>query len=147
MARKWLNKAAYRYSVFSQLSVKIKYMDTYTLVVLILIGIAAGTLGGMFGVGGGLIIVPALMLALNLGPKEAQGTSVAVMLPPIGILAAMNYYKAGYLDIKYALVIALAFIVGGWFGSKLAISLPDVLMKKIFAGFMLLTALKMLFGK
>jgi hypothetical protein len=59
----------------------------------------------------------------------------------------MNYYKAGYLDIKYALVIALAFIVGGWFGSKLAISLPDVLMKKIFAGFMLLTALKMLFGK
>jgi uncharacterized membrane protein YfcA len=122
-------------------------MDTYTLVVLILIGIAAGTLGGMFGVGGGLIIVPALMLALNLGPKEAQGTSVAVMLPPIGILAAMNYYKAGYLDIKYALVIALAFIVGGWFGSKLAISLPDVLMKKIFAGFMLLTALKMLFGK
>jgi uncharacterized membrane protein YfcA len=122
-------------------------MDTYTLVVLILIGIAAGVLGGMFGVGGGLIIVPALMLALNLGPKEAQGTSVAVMLPPIGILAAMNYYKAGYLDIKYALVIAVAFIFGGWFGSKLAISLPVDIMKKLFAGFMMITALKMFFGK
>ena len=122
-------------------------MDITTLIILVLIGISAGVLGGMFGVGGGLIIVPALMLALGLGPKEAQGTSVAVMLPPIGILAAMNYYKAGYLNMKYALVIALAFIVGGWFGSKLAISLPDAIMKKVFAGFMILTAAKMLFGK
>ncbi len=122
-------------------------MDITTLIILVLIGISAGVLGGMFGVGGGLIIVPALMLALGLGPKEAQGTSVAVMLPPIGILAAMNYYKAGYLNMKYALVIALAFIVGGWFGSKLAISLPDAIMKKVFAGFMILTAVKMLFGK
>ena len=122
-------------------------MDALTLFILVLIGLAAGVLGGMFGVGGGLIIVPALMLALSLGPKEAQGTSVAVMLPPIGILAAMNYYKAGYLNIKYALVIALAFIVGGWFGSKLAIMLPDAMMKKVFAGFMLITAIKMLWGK
>jgi len=122
-------------------------MDAITLFILVLIGLAAGVLGGMFGVGGGLIIVPALMLALSLGPKEAQGTSVAVMLPPIGILAAMNYYKAGYLNIKYALVIALAFIVGGWFGSKLAIMLPDAMMKKVFAGFMLITAIKMLWGK
>jgi uncharacterized membrane protein YfcA len=122
-------------------------MDAYTLFVLTLIGLAAGALGGMFGVGGGLIIVPALMLALSLGPKEAQGTSVAVMLPPIGILAAMNYYKAGYLNMKYALVIAIAFILGGWFGSKLAIALPDVIMKRVFAGFMILTGLRMLFGK
>ena len=122
-------------------------MDAITIFIMVLIGLDAGVLGGMFGVGGGLIIVPALMLALSLGPKEAQGTSVAVMLPPIGILAAMNYYKAGYLNIKYALVIALAFIVGGWFGSKLAIMLPDAMMKKVFAGFMLITAIKMLWGK
>jgi uncharacterized protein len=122
-------------------------MEASTFFVLVLIGLAAGVLGGMFGVGGGIIIVPALILALGLGPKEAQGTSVAVMLPPIGILAAINYYKAGYLDIKYAFVIALAFILGGWFGSKLAIVMPDATMKKVFAGFMLLTSLKMLFGK
>jgi len=122
-------------------------METTTFFVLVLIGLSAGVLGGMFGVGGGLIIVPALMLALSLGPKEAQGTSVAVMLPPIGILAAINYYKAGYLNMKYALVIAIAFILGGWFGSKLAIAMPDATMKRIFAGFMLLTSLKMLFGK
>jgi uncharacterized membrane protein YfcA len=122
-------------------------MDTYTLVVLIFIGLAAGVLGGMFGVGGGLIIVPALVILLSFGPKEAQGTSVAVMLPPIGILAAMNYYKSGYLNIKYALIIALAFIVGGYFGSKLAIAIPDAVGKKLFAGFMILTAAKMLFGK
>jgi len=122
-------------------------MDTYTLVVLVLIGLAAGVLGGMFGVGGGLIIVPALMIILGFGPKEAQGTSVAVMLPPIGILAAMNYYKAGYLNLKFALVIAVAFILGGYFGSKLAIAIPVAVARKLFAGFMILTAAKMLFGK
>jgi uncharacterized protein len=120
-------------------------MDTYTLVVLMLIGLAAGFLGGMVGLGGGLIIIPALIMALGLGPKEAQGTSVAVMLPPIGILAAMNYYKAGYVNIKYALIIAVAFILGGWVGSKLAISLPDAIVKKVFAGIMIVTALKMVF--
>lgn len=122
-------------------------MDAFTLVVLILIGLGAGALGGMFGVGGGLIIVPALMVILGLGPKDAQGTSVAVMLPPIGILAAFNYYKAGYVNMKYALIIAFAFIIGGWFGSKMAIALPDAIMKRIFAGFMILAAAKMFVGK
>ena len=122
-------------------------MDTYTLIVLIGIGIVAGVLGGMIGLGGGIIMIPALIMVLGLSPKEAQGTSVAVMLPPIGILAALNYYKAGYVNIKYALVIALAFILGGWFGSKLAIALPDAIVKKVFAGFMILTALKMIFTK
>ncbi len=120
-------------------------MDTYTLMVLILIGLAAGVLGGMVGLGGGLIIIPALMMVLSLSAKEAQGTSVAVMLPPIGILAAMNYYKAGYVNMKYALIIAVAFILGGWLGSKLAIGLPDAVVKKVFAGVMVITALKMIF--
>ena len=113
--------------------------------VLILIGLAAGDLGGMVGLGGGLIIIPALMMVLSLSAKEAQGTSVAVMLPPIGILAAMNYYKAGYVNMKYALIIAVAFILGGWLGSKLAIGLPDAVVKKVFAGVMVITALKMIF--
>ena len=122
-------------------------MDTYTLVVLIFIGLAAGILGGMVGLGGGLIMIPALVMILGFSTKEAQGTSVAVMLPPIGILAAMNYYKAGYINMKYAIIIALAFIIGGYFGSKWAIALPDVIVKRVFAGFMIITAVKMLIGK
>ncbi len=86
-----------------------------TLIILISIGLAAGVLGGMVGLGGGIIIIPALIMLLGLGQKEAQGTSVAIMLPPIGILAVLNYYKAGYVNVKFALVIALAFILGGSF--------------------------------
>jgi len=122
-------------------------MDIYTLIVLILIGLAAGILGGMVGLGGGLIMIPALIMVLGFSPKEAQGTSIAVMLPPIGILAAMNYYKAGYVNMKYALIIAFAFIIGGYFGSKWAIALPDAMVKKVFAGFMIITAVKMLVDK
>jgi len=122
-------------------------MDAYTLVVLILIGLGAGILGGMVGLGGGLIMIPALIMILGFSPKEAQGTSVAVMLPPIGILAAMNYYKAGYVNMKYAIIIAMAFIIGGYFGSKWAIALPDVIVKRVFAGFMIITAIKMVVGK
>ena len=90
-------------------------MDAMTLIILISIGLAAGVLGGMVGLGGGIIIIPALIMLLGLGQKEAQGTSVAIMLPPIGILAVLNYYKAGYVNVKFALVIALAFILGGSF--------------------------------
>ncbi len=122
-------------------------MDAYTLVLLICIGLFAGLLGGMIGLGGGIIIIPALIMLLGLSPKEAQGTSVAIMLPPIGILAVMNYYRAGYVNIKYAVVIATAFVLGGYFGSKLAIVLPDLAVKRIFAGFMIITAVKMLWGK
>ena len=122
-------------------------MDLYTLGILSLIGLAAGILGGMVGLGGGLIMIPAMVMILGLSPKEAQGTSIAVMLPPIGILAAMNYYKAGYVNIKFAMIMAIAFIIGGYFGSKWAIALPYAIVKKAFAGFMIITALKMIFDK
>ena len=118
-----------------------------TLIILISIGLAAGVLGGMVGLGGGIIIIPALIMLLGLGQKEAQGTSVAIMLPPIGILAVLNYYKAGYVNVKFALVIALAFILGGWFGSKIAIAMPDVIMKKVFAVIMIVIAIKMIVSK
>ena len=122
-------------------------MDAMTLIILISIGLAAGVLGGMVGLGGGIIIIPALIMLLGLGQKEAQGTSVAIMLPPIGILAVLNYYKAGYVTVKFALVIALAFILGGWFGSKIAIAMPDVIMKKVFAVIMIVIAIKMIVSK
>jgi uncharacterized membrane protein YfcA len=133
--------------MFILLIAKQKPMELTTLLILIAIGLTAGVLGGMVGLGGGIVIIPGLIMLLGLTTKEAQGTSVAVMLPPIGILAAINYYKSGYVNIKFALVIALAFILGGWFGSKLAIGLPEATIKKVFAAFMVLVAVKIFLGK
>lgn len=122
-------------------------MTTFTIILLIIIGIAAGILSGLVGVGGGLIIVPALVYFLAFSQKQAQGTSLAILLLPIGILAVMNYYKDPHvhLDVKVVALIVVGFIVGSYFGSKLALSLPDATVKKIFAIFMMLVAIKMLF--
>ena len=119
-------------------------MDISTMLILALIGLLAGTLGGMVGLGGGLIIVPAMIYLMGADQKTAQGTSIAIMLPPIGLFAAINYYKAGYINVKYAAIIAVTFLVGGYFGSKLAIALPEAVVKKVFAGLMIVTAVKML---
>ncbi len=121
-------------------------MSISTLLILIVIGLLAGILSGFVGVGGGIIVVPALVYLLGLSQHSAQGTSLALMLPPIGILAAMNYYKAGELNIKYAMVIAASFIIGGYFGSKISIELiSESLMKKLFGVIMLIAAIKMVF--
>lgn len=121
-------------------------MTTTTLLILIGIGLAAGLLSGMIGVGGGIIVVPALVYLLGLTQHSAQGTSLALMLPPIGILAAVNYYKAGELNVKYAAVIALAFIIGGYFGSKVSLTfISEEMMKKIFGIIMLVVSLKLVF--
>jgi len=122
-------------------------MNTTTLIILILIGLSAGVLSGFVGIGGGVLMVPAMIYFLGLGQHESQGTSLAVMLPPIGVLAAYNYYKAGELNWKYAAVIALFFIVGGYFGSKFALVLDAKLLKKIFGIGLLLVAIKMIIGK
>ena len=121
-------------------------MELSTLLILIGIGLAAGILSGLIGVGGGIIVVPALVYLLGLTQHSAQGTSLALMLPPIGILAAMNYYKAGELNVKYALVIAVAFVVGGYFGSKLSLTfISEETMKKIFGFIMLFVSIKLVF--
>lgn len=122
-------------------------MDITTVLILALIGLLAGTMGGMVGIGGGLIIVPAMVYFMGADQKTAQGTSIAIMLPPIGLFAAMNYYKAGYINIKYAAIIAVTFLLGGYLGSKLAIALPEGIVKKVFAGFLIITAVKMIFSK
>ena len=126
---------------------KPKYMDITTVLILSLIGLLAGTMGGMVGLGGGLIIVPAMVYLMGADQKTAQGTSIAIMLPPIGFFAAYNYYKAGFINVKYAAIIAITFLIGGYFGSKLAIALPEAIVKRIFAGLMIVTALKMIFSK
>ena len=120
-------------------------MKMTEIIILILIGLAAGVLSGMFGVGGGIIIVPALVFFVGMSQHQAQGTSLGLMLLPIGILAAYNYYNSGNLDIKAGLIIALAFVVGGYFGSKLSLSLDQLMLKRIFGVLMLLVAIRMIF--
>jgi uncharacterized membrane protein YfcA len=101
-------------------------------------------LSGLVGVGGGIIIVPALVFFLGFSQHEAQGTSLGLLLLPVGILAVMNYYNKGYIDVKVVLVMCLAFVVGGWLGSKLALSLSQEVIKKVFAIVLFYTAFKML---
>jgi uncharacterized membrane protein YfcA len=122
-------------------------MAITTLFILLAIGVIAGAFAGLLGVGGGIVLIPALVFFMGMTQQTAQGTSLAMMLPPIGILAALNYYKAGQVNIKYALILAAAFIIGSYFGSKIAVSIPQLLMKKIFGIILLIVAVKMLFFK
>jgi uncharacterized membrane protein YfcA len=122
-------------------------MDTTTICILLLVGLSAGMLSGLVGVGGGIIIVPCLVFFLGYSQLTAQGTSLAVLLLPAGIFAVMNYYKGGYVNPYATLIIALTFTLGGFIGSKISISLDQATVKKVFAGMLLLVSLKMFFGK
>jgi uncharacterized membrane protein YfcA len=122
-------------------------MTTTVLLSLIVIGIITGIAAGMLGIGGAIIMVPALVFIMGLSQHQAQGTSLAVMLPPIGVIAAYNYYKAGEVNLKFALILAGAFLIGSFFGSKFALNIPQHTLKKIFAILLLVVSLKMLFSK
>ena len=124
---------------------KTKPMDTQTIIILLLIGLAAGMLGGMVGIGGGIVIVPALVYFMAFSQKTAQGTSLALLLLPVGILGFLQYYRAGHINLKATAVIAVAFIAGSYFGSKMALSLSQDMLKKIFALLLIAVAVKMLF--
>jgi uncharacterized protein len=123
---------------------KLQPMPTETIMLLLLIGFLAGTLSGLVGVGGGIIIVPALVFFLGFTQHQAQGTSLGLLLLPVGIFAVMNYYNKGYLDIKVVVIMSLAFVAGGWLGSKIALQLSQETVKKIFAVILFYTAFKML---
>lgn len=122
-------------------------MSVSMILILIVIGIITGVMAGMLGIGGAVIMIPALVYLLGISQQTAQGTSLAVMLPPIGVIAAYNYYKAGHVNIKFAIILAVFFLVGSYFGSKLALTLPQPLLKKIFGVLLLLVAAKMLLTK
>lgn len=122
-------------------------MDITTCIILIVIGLLAGILSGLVGVGGGILMIPLLIMFLGLTQHQAQGTALFAMLPPIGILAAMNYYKEGFVKWEYAVVMALTFVVGGYFGSKLSISLPAQTVRRMFGVIMLIGAIKLIFSK
>jgi uncharacterized protein len=122
-------------------------MSTSMILILIVIGVITGVMAGMLGIGGAIIMIPALVFLLGISQQTAQGTSLAVMLPPVGIIAAYNYYKADHVNIKFAIILAVFFLVGSYFGSKLALTLPQNVLKKIFGLLLLLVAAKMLFSK
>lgn len=120
-------------------------MEMNTLILLILIGLMAGILGGFIGVGGGIIVVPAMIYFMGMGQHTAQGTSLAMMLPPIGLLAVWNYHKEGAVDMMAAMILAIGFIIGGYLGSKLSLRLDETKVKFVFGLFMVLVAIRMTF--
>ncbi len=122
-------------------------MSVTTLLILLVVGTITGIMAGMLGIGGAGIMVPALIYILGFSQHMAQGTSMAVMLPPIGIIAAYNYWKAGQVNIKFALILVVTFLIGSYFGSKYALTLPQAVLKKIFAILLIIVAAKMLLSK
>src|ERR1700741_4288453 len=117
------------------------------ILILLVVGLAAGMLSGMVGVGGGIIIVPALVYFLGFTQHSAHGTTLFMFLFPMGILGVMNYYKAGHVDWKAALFICTTFVAGSYFGSKWAVSLDQVTVKRIFGALIIIMGAKMLFWK
>jgi hypothetical protein len=121
-------------------------MSLQTIFFLLCIGVTAGVLSGLIGIGGGIIMVP-LLLLMGFTQQQAQGTSLAALLPPVTLLAVMNYHKAGFINWRYAIIISLVFVIGGYFGSKIAIGIDQRTLKKIFAVILLLIAGKLLLEK
>ena len=119
-------------------------MEGQTLIILITIGVIAGILSGFVGVGGGVIIVPALVYALGMSQHNAQGTSLFILLLPVGILAVYNYWKTENINWQFGLVVAIAFVVGGYVGSKLALKLSPGVVKFIFGIIMAYVSFRMI---
>ncbi len=119
-------------------------MTLQTIITLFLIGIVAGILSGFVGVGGGVVIVPALVFFLGLTQHQAQGTSLFILLLPVGILAVLNYSKTGNINWTYGIIIALAFLIGGYFGSKLSLKLSPSIVKLVFGIIMAFVSFKLI---
>lgn len=122
-------------------------MSAATILLLILTGLLAGSLSGFVGIGGGIVMVPALVWLLGYSQHQAQGTSLAVLVLPVVFFAAWNYHKVHPLDLKAVGIIAGAFLIGGFMGSKMALALPADAVKKVFGVIMIVAAMKLIFGK
>lgn len=120
-------------------------MNILVMAGLLLLGLVAGYFSGLVGIGGGVIIVPALVLLFGFSEHTAQGTTLALLIPPIGILAVMTYFQKGYVDIRTAALICVGFVLGGFFGGKMAVALPETVLRKIFAVVIVLLGVKMFF--
>ena len=122
-------------------------MEIQQLFVLLAVGIIAGFLSGLIGIGGGIVIVPVLIYFFSMSQKTAQGTTLFMFLLPIGVLGVYNYYKAGHVDFKAAAIMAITFVIGSYLGSKAAIEFDTKLVKQIFAVSIIIIGVKMLLGK
>ena len=122
-------------------------MSVSALIILIVVGLLAGFTGGALGLGGGIIIVPALVFIMGFTQHQAQGTSLAVIVFPVAMLGAYNYYKAGFVNVKFVVVLALAFLIGSYLGSLMSINLPEKILKKVFGFAILILSLKMILEK
>jgi len=120
-------------------------MTAQTIMLLLIVGLMAGMLSGLIGIGGGIIIVPALVYVLGYSQQQAQGTSLGLLLLPLGILGVYAHYQKGNIDFKVVGIMAITFIVGAWLGTKISLSISQALLKKIFALVLILVAGKMLF--
>lgn len=112
-----------------------------------IIGFSSGILSGLIGIGGGIIMIPALSILLKFNQHLSQGTALATMIPPIGILAAYEYFKSGYVNIPVAIFIALGFILGGFLGAKLAISINESHLRQVFGVILLFVSIRMIVGR
>ena len=112
---------------------------------LVFIGLLAGTLSGLLGIGGATILIPALLLIYKMTQHMAQGTSIAALLLPVGLLAAIKYHQAGNVNIKFAVLLAVGFLVGGYIGAVIAQPIPDDILRKIFGAYLLIIAVQMIF--
>ncbi len=120
-------------------------MTMTSILMIVLVGIVAGLLSSMVGIGGGVVIVPALVLLLGMSQHHAQGTTLAMLSIPVSLVAAFTYYKKGMVDWRIAIILAIGFVVGGYFGSRVAVNMSPLAIKRFFAIVMIVIALKYLF--
>jgi uncharacterized membrane protein YfcA len=122
-------------------------MSIQFLMILLAIGLVAGVLSGLVGIGGGIVIVPVLVYFIGMTQHQAQGTTLFMFMLPIGVLGVYNYYQKGNVDVKTALIMASTFLVGSYFGSKIALSIDQKILKKVFGVIILLISIKLISGK
>lgn len=113
----------------------------------LLLGLIIGSISGLIGIGGGVLITPALVYLFGFSQYQAQGTTLALLVPPVGILAAWTYYAKGYVDVRVAGLICSGFLVGGWLGAQFSVDLPELWLKRVFGGAMLVVAVRMLLSR
>ncbi len=128
-------------------STSTKGVNMVNIILYLLLGLFAGIISGLIGIGGGIIIVPALVYLFGLTQHQAQGTTLALLVPPIGLLAAWTYYKHGYVNLTIAGFVCLGFFVGGLLGAKIAVGLSNVILRRIFGIALLLVSLYMIFER
>lgn len=116
-----------------------------SIIIYILLGVLVGAASGLVGIGGGIILVPALVLFFKFSQQTAQGTTLALLLPPIGIFAVWEYYKKGFVDIRVALLLAAGFIIGSFFSAKVAVALPTAVLQRVFGILLLIIGVKFFF--